>query len=172
MPVLGTGELLARHIAAGTPLGEQARACVERGELVPDDLVIAMVRERLHDRDCGVGFIMDGFPRTVPQAESLDVLLASQGERLNVVIELAVDDAQVLTRIRGRAHTRHRSDDTTETARNRLRVFAADTAPLRGYYERRGLLATVDGSGPPDTVAARIDAVLNERVDAATPGGA
>lgn len=162
-PVLGTGELLASHIAAGTPLGEQAQACVERGELVPDDVVIAMVRERLVDRDCTGGFILDGFPRTVPQAESLDALLADQRDRLDVVIELDVDESEVLARIRGRARNRNRRDDTAETARNRLRVFAAETAPLRDYYRRQGLLATVDGSAPPDVVSARIDVVLDER---------
>ncbi|MGH3094431.1 MAG: adenylate kinase [Streptosporangiales bacterium] len=165
VPVLGTGELLSRHIATGTALGEQARACVERGELVPDDLVTAMVRERLSNNDCTDGFIVDGFPRTVPQAEALDLLLAERSERLDAVVELAVDEGQVLARIRGRARAGHRLDDTVDTARNRLRVFAAETAPLRDYYRQQGLLATVDGNRAPDEVTASIDAALGEHVD-------
>lgn len=162
LPVLSTGQVLAEHIAAGTRLGEQARACVEHGELVPDELVIAMVRERLSQWDCADGFVLDGFPRTLAQAEALDRVLAERGERLDVVVELTIDECEVLARIRKRARSQHRRDDTEETARRRMQVFADRSGSLRDYYRRQGLLTVVDGSGSRDAVSARVDAALAE----------
>ena len=165
-PVLATGDVLKAQAEAGTPLGRQAADFVSRGELVPDELVTAVVAERLRAADCGRGFILDGYPRTLAQAESLDRMLIGCGQQLDAVVELQVDDAEVLARIRIRAMTQDRADDDERTARHRLTVFAAETAPLRQHYDQRGLLVSVTGTGPPDQVAQRIIAALDQRVRA------
>ncbi len=164
VPAISTGQIFESDIAAGTPLGKQAEDYVRRGELVPDTVVLEMVRERLLDRsDCAQGFVLDGFPRTLPQAEGLDRNLVNACGELDVVIDLDVDESEVLERIAGRARTEGRVDDTRETAINRLKVFTDETAPLRRYYRDRALLVTVDGTGSPDEVADRIEAALADR---------
>ncbi|CAJ63604.1 MULTISPECIES: adenylate kinase [Frankia] len=161
IPAISTGQLFDRQIAAGTDLGRRAERYVRAGELVPDEIVLDMVAERLDGSvDCAVGFLLDGFPRTYPQAEALDRMLAASCGPLDAVIDLDVDIDEVLDRIRRRAHTEDRVDDGDDTARRRLKVFAEETAPLRRYYRRSGLLRTVDGAGTPDEVAARIERVL------------
>jgi adenylate kinase len=161
VPAISTGQIFESNIGAGTPLGRQAESYVRRGELVPDEIVLEMVTARLLDQaDCARGFILDGFPRTLPQAEGLDSHLAPACGGLDGVIDLDVDDSEVLERIEGRARKEGRVDDTRETALNRLKVFAEETAPLRRYYRDRGLLMTVDGSGSPDDVFERIEAAL------------
>ncbi|WP_261570114.1 adenylate kinase [Frankia gtarii] len=161
IPAISTGQLFDRQIAAGTELGRRAERYVRAGELVPDEIVLDMVAERLAgDVDCEVGFLLDGFPRTYPQAEALDRMLAASCGPLDAVVDLDVDIDEVLDRIRRRAHTEDRVDDADDTARRRLKVFAEETAPLRRYYGRSGLLRTVDGAGTPDEVAARIERVL------------
>jgi adenylate kinase len=134
---------------------------VTAGELVPDQLVTAMVTERLRQADCDRGFILDGYPRTLPQAESLAVMIAGCGRQLDAVVELQVPAAEVLARIRIRAGTSGRRDDNEQTARHRLAVFAAETAPLREYYRQRGLLVSVPGTGTPEQVTQRITAALD-----------
>jgi adenylate kinase len=161
IPSISTGQLFDRQIAAGTELGRRAERYVRAGELVPDEIVLDMVADRLGEGvDCAVGFLFDGFPRTYPQAEALDRMLAVNGGPLDGVIDLDVDVDEVLDRIRRRAHTEDRLDDAEDTARRRMKVFAEETAPLRRYYRRAGLLRTVDGSGSPDEVAARIERTL------------
>jgi adenylate kinase len=166
VPVLATGDVLKAQAETGTPLGRQAEDFVSQGELVPDELVTAMVAERLRAADCGRGFILDGYPRTLAQAESLDRMLIGCGQQLDAVVELQVDDAEVLARIRIRARTQDRADDDERTARHRLTVFAAETAPLREHYRQRGLLVSVTGTGPPEQVTQRIIAALDRRVRA------
>ncbi|MGF7237885.1 MAG: adenylate kinase [Frankia sp.] len=164
VPAISTGQIFESNIEAGTPLGRQAESYVRRGELVPDDVVLEMVRERLlSGPDCAQGFILDGFPRTLPQAKGLDRYLAAACGGLDAVIDLDVDDSEVLERIAGRARIEGRVDDTRETALNRLKVFSDETAPLRRYYAERGLLVSVDGTGSPDDVANRIGAALTAR---------
>jgi adenylate kinase len=161
IPAISTGQLFDRQIAAGTELGRRAERYVRAGELVPDEIVLDIVAERLAAGvDCAVGFLLDGFPRTYPQAEALDRMLAASCGPLDAVVDLDVDIDEVLDRIRRRAHTEDRVDDAEDTARRRLKVFAEETAPLRRYYGRSGLLRTVDGGGTPDEVAARIERVL------------
>lgn len=164
LPAISTGQIFDANIGAGTPLGRRAEDYVRRGELVPDDIVVTMVSERvLNSVDCAGGFLLDGFPRTLPQAEALDGMLAAACGDLDAVVDLDVDDSEVLERIEGRARSEGRLDDTRETALNRLKVFADETAPLRRYYADRGLLVTVDGSGSPAEVADRIESALAKR---------
>ncbi|WP_462202973.1 adenylate kinase [Frankia sp. CcWB3] len=161
IPSISTGRLFDRQIAAGTPLGRRAERYVRAGELVPDEIVLDIVADRLESGvDCAVGFLFDGFPRTYPQAEALDRMLVATCGPLDAVIDLDVDVDEVLDRIRRRSRTEDRVDDAEDTARRRLKVFAEETAPLRRYYRRGGLLRTVDGSGSPDEVAARIEETL------------
>jgi adenylate kinase len=168
IPVISTGQLLHQQITHGTPLGRRAERYVRSGELVPDEIVLDMVGERLEGSvDCAVGFLFDGFPRTYPQAEALDRMLAVTCGPLDAVIDLDVDVDEVLDRIRRRAHLEDRLDDTEQTARRRMKVFAEETAPLRRYYEQAGVLRTVDGAGSPDEVAERIEATL---ADVTHPG--
>ncbi|WP_163548460.1 adenylate kinase [Candidatus Frankia nodulisporulans] len=161
IPTISTGQLFDRQISAGTPLGRRAERYVRAGELVPDEIVLDMVADRLAvSVDCAEGFLFDGFPRTYPQAEALDRMLAASCGPLDAVIDLQVDVDEVLARIRRRAHTEDRLDDTEDTARRRMAVFAAETAPLRRYYEQAGVLHTIDGTGEPDDVATRIHRTL------------
>lgn len=163
VPVLATGDVLKAQIEAATPLGQEAAAYVNMGELVPDSLVTAMVRDRLSQGDCVGGFILDGYPRTLPQAESLTEMLTECSQQLDAVVELRVEAAEVLARIRLRAVAQDRRDDDEQTARHRLRVFAAETAPLREFYQQRGLLVSVPGTGTPEQVTQRIVAALDHR---------
>lgn len=149
-PQLSTGDILRDAARAGSPLGLRLKALMDRGELVPDDVVIAIIAERLDRPDCADGAVFDGFPRTIPQARALDAMLADRARQIDLVIELKVQD-EILV---GRVETRIleggplRADDTPETLRHRLGVYYANTAPLLGYYEAQGKLASVDGMVP------------------------
>ncbi|WP_018503185.1 adenylate kinase [Parafrankia discariae] len=161
LPAISTGQLFDQQISAGSPLGRRAEHYVRAGELVPDEIVLDMVAERLATGiDCGVGFLLDGFPRTLPQAEALDRMLTATCGPLHMVLDLDVDETEVLARIARRSLSEGRLDDTQETARRRLKVFAAETAPLRSHYAEQGILRTVDGTGTPDEVAARVEEIL------------
>ncbi|CAI7974172.1 MULTISPECIES: adenylate kinase [Parafrankia] len=161
VPAISTGQLFDQQISAGSPLGRRAEHYVRAGELVPDEIVLDMVAERLATGiDCGVGFLLDGFPRTLPQAEALDRMLTATCGPLHLVLDLDVDETEVLARIGRRSLSEGRLDDNQETARRRLKVFAEETAPLRSHYAEQGLLRTVDGTGTPDEVAARIEEIL------------
>lgn len=165
---LSTGDMLRAAVASGSDLGRRAASIMEAGELVPDDVMVEMIAERIGQPDCAGGFILDGFPRTVAQAEALDAMLERQGLVIDHVIELAVDETVLLERIRTRvaSSSERRSDDTEETLRNRLDVYRAQTAPILPYYRERGRLASVDGMAPVDAVAAALDAVLSGSGDA------
>jgi adenylate kinase len=152
IPQISTGEILRAAVANGTPLGKQAGPLMAAGKLVPDELVIGIVEERLKEQDCQKGFLLDGFPRTIPQAESLQGVLAKTGKRIEHVVSLEVSDAVIHERMKGRG----RADDSPETVQKRLDEFRKLTAPLKAYYEKQGLLRTIDGVGSLDEIYASI----------------
>jgi adenylate kinase len=187
VPKISTGDIFRANVSQGTPLGLQAKAYMDRGDLVPDGVTIDMVRDRLAQPDAKVGFLLDGFPRTVPQAQVLDDMLAEAGVKLDVVLELVVENDEVIRRLSGRRTCRtcnhiwhvdfdppadegvcdidggalyQRDDDQADTIANRLDVYAKETAPLVNYYAERGLLIGLDATGPVDDVTQRaIDAL-------------
>ena len=168
---LSTGDMLRAAVAAGTPTGLRAKSIMDRGELVPDDVVVAIIAERIDQPDAKRGFVLDGFPRTVPQAKALERLLAERGLKLDAVIELKVDEGILLRRIEKRVAEmvargeRVRADDNPEVLKGRLAAYRAQTAPLAGHYAGKGMLKSVDGMAPIDEVAGAIDRHL-------TPAGA
>jgi adenylate kinase len=149
---LATGDILRANVADGTPLGEVAQAYLDSGELVPDQVVVAMMLERLTRPDCGHGFLLDGFPRSVAQARALDEHLAELGTPLDAAINLEVAEEELLHRLAGRG----RADDNAQTIRNRLQVFVSSTRPLLDYYDEQGLLFSVAAAGTIDEVSERI----------------
>jgi adenylate kinase len=149
---VATGDILRTNVADGTPLGEVAQAYLDSGELVPDEVVVAMMLERLTQPDCGHGFLLDGFPRSVAQARALDRHLAGLGAPLDAAINLEVAEEELLHRLTRRG----RADDNAQTIRNRLQVFASSTRPLLDYYEEQGLLFSVAAVGTIDEVTERI----------------
>jgi adenylate kinase len=159
-PHIATGDIFRANVAEGTELGRAAQEYMDLGDLVPDELVIAMVMERLASSDCDAGFVLDGFPRTVAQAEALDRRLAGLGAPLHAVLCFEADEEELLRRLAGRAAAQHRADDVEQTIRHRLEVFAIKTRPLIDYYAHRGLLINVDAIGPIEVVTKRILAAL------------
>jgi adenylate kinase len=187
VPKISTGDIFRANVGQGTELGLLAKSYMDRGDLVPDDVTIDMVRNRLAEGDAAEGFLLDGFPRTVPQAQVLDDMLAEAGVKLDVVLELVVENDEVIRRLSGRRTCRtcnhiwhvefdppaeegvcdldggelyQRDDDKPETIANRLEVYDKDTAPLVNYYAERGLLVGIDATGPVDDVTVRaIDAL-------------
>ncbi len=161
LPHISTGALLRNAANRGTELGLQAKAITDKGELVPDDIMSDMIEERLSRDDVAKGFILDGYPRNVAQAKSLDVML----ERLNMpaddAIHIDIDPETVIKRIAKRAKEEGRTDDAVETVKNRMRVYAEQTAPVADYYEENGLLTRVLGNGPKEEILQRILSVLN-----------
>lgn len=162
IPQLSTGDILRAAIAAKTPLGLEAKAIVDRGDLVSDAIVNGIVSERLDADDCKPGFILDGFPRTIAQAEALDQMLADKGIALDAVIEIKAEADELVKRVINRAKESGgaRADDNEEVLRNRLGVYAQQTAPLVEYYSGKGLLHAVDGMAPVDEVTSAIKAAL------------
>ena len=167
---LSTGDLLRVAVAAGSPLGLKVKDIMARGELVPDDLVVALIAERIDAPEAKNGFILDGFPRTVKQAEALDRLLAERRLKLDAVIELKVDENILIDRIEKRiAETKAkghavRADDDAAVLKQRVANYRKQTAPLSDYYQRQGSLLVVDGIQPVDKVEADIERALAERV--------
>ncbi|MBQ0750131.1 MAG: adenylate kinase [Roseovarius sp.] len=189
---LSTGDLLRAAVAAGTEAGRAAKAVMEAGDLVSDEIVIAILRDRLAEPDCAKGVILDGFPRTTVQAEALDGLLAEIGQGIRAAISLEVDDAAMVTRISGRytcggcgegyhdsfkvpavegtcdkcggTEMKRRADDNAETVEQRLRAYHAQTAPLISYYESRGVLARVDAMAEIEAVARELNAIVAKAV--------
>jgi adenylate kinase len=165
---LSTGDMLRAAVAAGSPVGQRARAIMDRGDLVPDDVMIEIIAERIDRPDTAKGFILDGFPRTVDQAKALDRLLDERGLGLDRIIEIVVDQNILRDRILGRARETggSRADDTEATVSKRLAVYREQTAPVADYYQSRGALKQVDGMGSVAEVAARIDENLRAGTDA------
>ena len=183
IPHISSGDMLRAAVKNGTELGKQAAAAMKRGDLVPDDVVIGMVIERIGQPDAARGFLLDGFPRTRPQAEALDTALAKAGVALDAVVLIEVADGLILDRITGRrsdpetgniyhlkfnpapadvAHRLvHRDDDTEQACTARLHKYHRETAPIVPFYEAKGLLKRVDGVGKPDEVTARLLAALS-----------
>ena len=163
VPAVSTGDILRDAVRRDSPLGRRAKAIMEAGELVPDDVVIGLIRERVAAPDAAAGFLLDGFPRTIAQAEALDRLLEKSGTPLDAVLNLTVPEASLTERLLGRAGQEGRSDDRPETIRERLRVYLEKTEPLVSFYEKAGLLTHVDGLGSIDDVSARIGRALPGR---------
>jgi adenylate kinase len=163
LPQLSTGEMLRAAIEAGTPLGLACKALMAKGELVSDETVIRIIAERYDQSDCKNGAVFDGFPRTIPQAEALDTMLAERGRKIDLVLELKVDDAVLLSRVQARIKAGGvlRSDDTPETLAYRLGVYYRNTAPLIDFYRGQGKLKTVDGMAPVEAVTAQIAEILD-----------
>jgi adenylate kinase len=153
---VATGDIFRANVASGTELGRTAQEFMDRGDLVPDEVVIAMVIERLAADDCQAGFVLDGFPRTVNQAEALDRQLVELGAPLHAVLCFEAAEEELLRRLAGRAAAQHRADDAEQTIRHRLEVFATKTRPLIDYYRHRRLLTMVDGVGRVEDVTVRI----------------
>jgi adenylate kinase len=187
VPKISTGDIFRANVSEGTELGQQAKKYMDAGDLVPDEVTIAMVRDRLTEDDARKGFLLDGFPRTVPQAEIFDGILTEGAAELDVVLELVVDDDEVVRRLSGRrtchncGHIWHvdfdpprtegicdicggelfqRDDDMAETVRHRLEVYYEQTSPLVGYYAEHGILVGIDAMGPVDDVTDRAIAAL------------
>jgi adenylate kinase len=157
VPAISTGDMLREAVRLGTPLGRRAKSIMEAGELVPDDVVIGLIRERICLPDARGGFLLDGFPRTIEQALALDRLLEGNGEALDAVINLLVPEGTLVERMVGRAALEGRTDDRPETVRERLRVYREKTAPLVDHYGARGVRVDVDGSGSIEEISRRID---------------
>lgn len=188
---ISTGDILRQAVADKTALGGEAAAYISRGALVPDDLIVNLVAERLKEKDCARGFLLDGFPRTIPQAEGLDEILDKMGLRLNGVLSVQVPENILIKRLAGRRTCRQcgalthvafntpktagvcdrcggelyqREDDKEETVAHRLEVYRAQTAPLVDYYQKRGLVRVIDGVGEIGVIRARIIEALGELV--------
>jgi adenylate kinase len=172
---LSTGDMLRAAVAAGTPVGQRAKDIMARGELVPDDVVVAIVADRIAQPDAKKGFILDGFPRTVPQAEALDRMLHQRALDLDAVIELKVDEGILLKRVEKRIADMTargeplRADDNAETLHKRLEAYRAQTAPLIAFYARKGTLHSVDGMAEIGAVANAIERVLAAERSKARP---
>jgi len=165
---LSTGDMLRAAVAAGSELGKRSKAIMDRGDLVPDDVVVGIIAERLEKPDCAKGVIFDGFPRTVAQAKELDAMLAGRKSPIDAVIELKVDDEAMVGRMESRVRENPkatRADDTPETLRKRLQVYRQNTAPLLDFYRAQGKLVSVDGMAPIEEVAAAISAILKRLND-------
>lgn len=188
---VSTGDILRKAVAERTPLGKQASDYIDRGALVPDSVIVNLVAERLKEKDCEPGFILDGFPRTIPQAESLDAILKKMGLNLNCVLSVQVPEKIIIERLAGRRTCKNcgalshvvfnpqkragvcdrcggelyqRDDDREETVANRLKVYESQTAPLISYYRGRGLLSEIDGDGEIDEIRSRVTQALGDRV--------
>lgn len=162
IPHISTGVLLREAVAAQTPLGQQAKAIMDRGDLVPDNVMLDLIRERLGQDDVAGGFILDGYPRNLSQAEALDTLLGELGQPVEEAVLIEVNEDMVVERIAKRAAEEGRSDDTEEVVRNRMRVYEEQTAPVAGHYEHQGLLTRVFGEGTIEEVLERIKGALNQ----------
>jgi adenylate kinase len=188
IPQLSTGEMLREAVAKGTEVGREAKSVMEAGKLVSDEIINRIVAERIDEPDCAKGFILDGFPRTIPQAEALDRMLAERGLKLDAVVEIRVDNEALVERIAGRFSCAkcgagyhdtfkptkaagvcdecgstefvRRKDDNAETVKSRLVAYEAQTAPLLPFYEAKGLVRTVDGMAPIEDVTAAIGRAL------------
>jgi len=158
---IATGDLLRREVASGSELGSTAKAYIDRGDLVPDELVIAMTRERVVKANSEGGYILDGYPRTLAQAEAAHRWAKARGVPFDLALFFEIGTDELLARLAGRAREEGRSDDTEDTVRHRLEVFRTRTYPLLDYYRRRGILVRIDAVGPVDAITERILAALH-----------
>lgn len=165
VPHISTGELLRAAVAAGTPLGLQAKAVMAAGNLVSDDIVLGMLEDRFQQSDTGNGFILDGYPRNLAQANALDALLVRIGQPMDIAVQLDVDTELLVGRLAGRAKAEGRADDSPEAVRHRLKVYDEQTAPVVDFYRNQGKLAHLDGVGTLDEVFTRIIEAINPYVE-------
>lgn len=162
VPDIATGEMLRAAVLEGTPLGGKVKAVMESGDLVPDDLMIALIQERLAAPDAADGFVLDGFPRTVDQALALERILKGNRKSVDVVVSLAVPEAALIDRLAGRSGQEHRTDDGRHTVLERLKVYHEKTEPLIDFYRERGLLKEVDGIGTVPEITERLGDALRQ----------
>ncbi|MCX7514434.1 adenylate kinase [Frateuria sp. STR12] len=167
VPHISTGDMLRAAVAAGTPLGIKAKAVMDAGQLVSDDILLGMLEERLAQDDARNGFILDGYPRNLAQADALDHLLARIGQPLDAVVKLEVPSEAIIGRCQIRFQAENRADDNPDTVRRRLGIYAEQTAPVADFYAKRGKLQVVDGVGELDEVTARIKRALESESAAA-----
>ena len=160
IPEISTGDILRSAVHKGTPLGREAKSYMDRGALVPDEIMIGIIRERLAQDDTACGFILDGYPRTVAQAEALAQLSEEQQRPIEHVLSIEVPQEELLQRLAGRRQVEGRQDDTAEAIRHRLEVYERETAPLIDYYRRQGLLRCIVGVGTIDEIFQRVVVVL------------
>ncbi|MDT0209845.1 adenylate kinase [Curtobacterium sp. BRD11] len=163
VPAISTGDIFRKNVSEGTPLGVQAKAIMDAGNYVPDELTNELVKSRLAEPDAEQGFLLDGYPRTVGQVEFLDALLAEQGAGIDAVVQLVADQDALVARLLKRAEDQGRSDDNEETIRRRQEVYTEQTAPIVAAYAERGLVVDVDGLGGIEEVGDRIQAALSSR---------
>jgi adenylate kinase len=161
---LSTGDMLRAAVASGSELGQEAKAVMDAGKLMPDEIMVQIISDRISEQDCASGFILDGFPRTTAQAEALDKMLEEKELPLDHVIEISVDDAILIDRINARVaqtpEAERRDDDNAETLKHRLAVYHEQTAPILPYYEGRGMLKKVDGMKSIEQVSKQIGAII------------
>jgi adenylate kinase len=162
---LSTGDMLRAQIAEGTELGQQAKAIMDAGNLVSDNIVIGMISDNMEKNKKAKGFIFDGFPRTLAQAQALDEMLIERGEQIDMVLELLVDDEALLARIQKRAAEEGRADDTVEAMKTRLKLYRDYSAEVLPYYTKRNITMKVDGMRPIDEVTMQIEAVLADDLE-------
>jgi adenylate kinase len=174
IPAISTGDIFRANVSGHTELGRKAKAYMDAGDLVPDEITVAMVSERLDEPDAKAGFLLDGFPRTIPQAQQLHDSLAENGVALDRVLEMVVDENELVRRLSGRrmlvdGEWVQRDDDKPETVRHRLQVYREQTSPLHGFYEEEGLLSSIDAIGEIEEVTARAMAALGRLDDIEQP---
>lgn len=162
VPAISTGEMLRAAVHEGTPLGGKVKAVMEKGDLVSDDLIIALIRERIAAPDAAGGFVLDGFPRTVDQAVALEKILSGNEKPISAVVNLSVPETALIDRLAGRSGLERRADDGRDTVLERLRVYHEKSEPLIEFYRRRGLLTEVDGGGTVSEVTDRIGKALDQ----------
>ena len=165
VPHISTGELLRAAVAAGTPLGLQAKVIMAAGNLVSDEIVLGMLEDRFQQSDTANGFILDGYPRNLSQANALDALLSKIGQSMDIAVQLEVDQELLVARLAGRAQAEGRADDSPEAVRNRLHVYQQQTAPVVEHYRAQGKLAHLDGVGSLDVVFTRILEAISPYAD-------
>ncbi|TXH77453.1 MAG: adenylate kinase [Lysobacteraceae bacterium] len=165
VPHISTGDLLRAEVAAGSALGLQAKEIMARGDLVSDEILLGMLEDRLSRPDTNDGFILDGYPRNLAQADALGKLLARIGQPMDHALQLEVDTEKLVARLAGRAQAEGRADDNPESVRNRLRIYDEQTAPVIDYYRQHGMLKVVDGEGSMDEVFTRIVEAIATGVD-------
>lgn len=159
---ISTGDILREAVKKQTTLGLEAKSYMDRGDLVPDEVVIGIIEERIQEEDCANGFLLDGFPRTIKQAEALDRLLQKMGKSIDAVVNIEVPEEELTKRLLSRAEAEGRSDDNPESIRNRLAVFREKTQPLIEYYRTTGKLRSIDGVGTVEQVAERVNQALGK----------
>ncbi len=160
IPHISTGDILRAAVKEGTAMGEKAQSFMSKGELVPDDVIIGIIEDRIQQDDCKKGFLLDGFPRTIPQGEALDSMLDKIGAGIDHVLSIDVNDKELVDRLLGRAKIEGRADDNEETIKNRIKVYKDQTLPLKDYYQKKNVLREIDGIGAIEDITGRISKAI------------